>query len=463
MKKFSVTSLAMIIFVGVFGFPNIANNFKAVGTSASLMLMVGAIIFFLPLCLIMAEFGAYAKDRAAGIYAWIEIGLGKKIAYIAIWSYFVANIFYLPTLATRIPTYLSFVFFGDAEVTNIQTALLGTVALIFALIIGLKYEKQFHKVSTFVGYLSLFVAGIFLVAGIYVYATGQSSTAITATTFAINLHDKPSIAMILSTFAWIIFAFGGAEICGVYVDKLDEPEKNFPKAIFIASATIGILYVLGILAIATFGTADEFSQVSLVNAVISGYQFMGQKLGLGPWFIRMIAISYTLITTVSLVLWSVALAKSVFSEVPEGTFPEWLTRKTETGVLKNSLIFQTILALLFIFLTTFGGDKAGELYYKIYDMSTMSFIVPYFFLALSYIIFKKKNHISPFQAVKNPIDGMVLGSLLLILCLVSLIFSGYDISKSFADQMGTIELYYGGLLFFLLIGVVIKFFSGKKR
>ncbi|MCJ8343780.1 MAG: amino acid permease, partial [Cetobacterium sp.] len=79
MKKFSVTSLAMIIFVGVFGFPNIANNFKAVGTSASLMLMVGAIIFFLPLCLIMAEFGAYAKDRAAGIYAWIEIGLGKKI------------------------------------------------------------------------------------------------------------------------------------------------------------------------------------------------------------------------------------------------------------------------------------------------------------------------------------------------------------------------------------------------
>ncbi|MCJ8343803.1 MAG: hypothetical protein MJH09_13325, partial [Cetobacterium sp.] len=140
-----------------------------------------------------------------------------------------------------------------------------------------------------------------------------------------------------------------------------------------------------------------------------------------------------------------------------------LTRKTETGVLKNSLIFQTVLALLFIFLTTFGGDKAGELYYKIYDMSTMSFIVPYFFLALSYIIFKKKNHISPFQAVKNPIAGMVLGSLLLILCLVSLIFSGYDISKSFADQMGTIELYYGGLLFFLLIGVVIKFFSGKKR
>ncbi|WP_426711289.1 amino acid permease [Cetobacterium sp. SF1] len=463
MKKLSVTSLAMVIFIGVFGFPNIANNFKAVGTSASLMLMIGALIFFLPLCLVMAEFGAYAKDRTAGIYSWIEIGLGKKIAYIAIWSYFVANIFYLPTLATRIPTYLSFVFFGDAEVTNFQTALLGIAALLLALIVGLKFEKQFNKFSTIVGYLSLFVAAIFLVAGIYVYLTGHSSTAITAETFAINIKDKPSLAMILSTFAWIIFAFGGAEICGVYVDKLDNPEKNFPKAILIASATIGIFYVLGILAISTFGTADDFSKVSLVNAVISGYQFMAAKLGLGSWFIRFVAVIYTLITAVALVLWSVALAKSVFSEVPEGTFPEWLTKKDENGVLRNSLIFQTVLALLFIFLTTFGGDKGGALYSKIYDMSTMSFVIPYFFLALSYIIFKKKKHFSPFQAFKNPIIGMFIGSVLLILCLVSLVFSGYDISKTVAEQRGTIELYYGGLLLFLIIGVVIKFFSGKSK
>lgn len=66
-------------------------------------------------------------------------------------------------------------------------------------------------------------------------------------------------------------------------------------------------------------------------------------------------------------------SKAVFSEVPEGTFPNWLTSKNKFGVLQNALIFQTVLALIFIMITTFGGDAAEELYYKIYDMSTMAF------------------------------------------------------------------------------------------
>ena len=77
-KYLSVSSLVMMIFLGVFGFGNIANNFKEVGMSSATMLVIGIIFYFLPLCLIMAEFGAYAQDRTSGIYSWIEIGLGKK-------------------------------------------------------------------------------------------------------------------------------------------------------------------------------------------------------------------------------------------------------------------------------------------------------------------------------------------------------------------------------------------------
>lgn len=461
-KKLSTTALAMIIFIAVFGFGNIANNYKEVGINSAVTFVVVALIFFLPMSLIMAEFGSFAKDRTAGIYSWIEIGMGKKVAYIAIWSYFVANIFYLPTLGTRVPTYLSFVIYGDANIGNTSMALLAALTMIIAVVIGIKYEKAFEKVSTFIGYLSLFVAFIFIAAGLYEYLFGNPSTVVTAKSFTIDFSSRVGIGTFLGTFSWIIFAFGGSELCGTYVDKIDNPERNFPRAILLSSAIIAVLYVAGIFAIASFGTVEEFSKVSLINAVLSGYKFMGDKLAFGMWFIRFVALSYVLITLVALVLWSVALSKAVFSEVPEGTFPHWLTAKNKFGVLQNALIFQTVLGLIFIAITTLGGDAAEELYSKIYDMSTMAFIVPYFFLALSYIHFRKIGHVSSFQLVKNKKLSVAIGMFLVLLIILSLIFSGIDISKPLSDQIETIKLYYGGLVMFLLIGYIIKFLNKKS-
>ena len=55
-KYLSVTAMVMIIFVGVFGFGNIANNFKASGTQSTSMFIMGAIIYFLPMCLIIMSY-----------------------------------------------------------------------------------------------------------------------------------------------------------------------------------------------------------------------------------------------------------------------------------------------------------------------------------------------------------------------------------------------------------------------
>ncbi len=454
----SITSLVMIIFVGVFGFGNIANNFKATGTTSASLFLLGALVYFLPLSLIMAEFGAYAKDRSSGIYSWIEIGLGRRAAYYGIWCYFVANIFYLPTLASRVPTYLSFAITGSSNITDSTMAIMSVLALIFALFIGLKYEKGFNKVSTFTGYLSLFVAGIFLVGGIGSYLGYFSTPATTLTTksLMVSFNTKKELASALGTFAWIIFAFGGSEMVGTYVDRVKDPERNFMRGLLLSSLLIGALYILGIISIAAYGTVEEFNNISLVNAVISGYGMMGDALGYGIWFVKVIGAIYALITLVALVLWSLALTKSVFSEVPEGTFPEWLTKKTKNGTLRNGLIFQTILAFLFILITIYGGSAAGDLYYKIYDMSTIAFILPYLFLGISYMNFRRKGIVSPYQLSKSNTVAYIIGIIITILNIVAIIFSGYDFSVPIGEQMDTIKLYYGGLLLFLLIGHFIK-------
>ncbi|WP_426711420.1 amino acid permease [Cetobacterium sp. SF1] len=463
-KKFlSVSSLVMIIFIGVFGFGNVANNFKEVGLSSTTMILIGSLLYFLPLCLIMAEFGSYAKDRTGGIYSWIEIGLGKNMAYFAIWSYFIANIFYLPTLATRVPTYLSFAIYGDANISNTQTALLAAVALIFSLIVGVKFEKKLNSLSSPIGFLSIFTVIIFLLAGVYLYLTGNSSSEITLKSFNIDFSTTSALSNAIGKFSWILFAFGGAEIVGPYVNKVENPEKNFLKGLLFSSGLIALLYILSIISIATFGTQEEFSKISLVNAVIVGYKFMGYKLGIGLWFVKFIGLAYSLITLIALTLWSASLAAVVFSEAPEGTFPTWMTKKDKNGILKNALIFQTVLSFLFIMLTTYGGSKAGELYYKIYDMSTMAFLVPYFCLGASYISFRLKNIKSPFQISKNKYIASLAGILVTIMTLFAFIFAGYNFTIPLNQQFDTLQLYYGGLGCFLFLGFIIKIIKFKNK
>jgi len=464
-KHLSVTAMVMIIFVAVFGFGNIANNFKASGTESTSMFILGAIIYFLPMCLIMSEFASYAKDRTGGIYSWIDIGLGKNVAYYALWSYFVANIFYLPTLASRIPTYLSFAFTGDANLGNFSMAIMSSIALVVALLIGIKYESGFSKISTLTGYISLIVAGIFLVGGIGTYMGffGTPATELTMESLMMPINTKESLGSFLSTFAWIIFAYAGSELVGTYVDRVEKPERDFSKGLLLSALLIGVLYVLGIISIAAFGTPESYSKISLVNSVISGYAFMGTAFGLGIWFVKMIGLIYTIITFVALVLWSLALSKAVFSEAPNGTFPAWMTKKTKNGTLKNALIFQTALSFLFILITTFGGKSAGDLYYKIYDMSTMAFTLPYLFLSVAYIKFRANGHKSPFQLCKNNMLACLIGGIVVLLNIAAIIFAGYDLSIPLAEQMDVIKLYYGGLAMFLLIGAVIKMIKFKEE
>ncbi len=464
-KYLSVTAMVMIIFVGVFGFGNIANNFKASGTQSTSMFIMGAIIYFLPMCLIMSEFASYAKDRTGGIYSWIDIGLGKNVAYYALWSYFVANIFYLPTLASRVPTYLSFTLTGDANIGDLPMAIMSAVSLLVALLIGIKYEEKFSRISTLTGYISLIIAGVFLVGGIGTYMGffGEPATELTMKSLIMPVDTKEHLGSFLSTFAWIIFAYAGSELVGTYVDRVEKPERDFSKGLLLSALLIGVLYVLGVISIAAFGTPEAYGEVSLVNAVISGYAFMGSAFGLGVWFIKVIGLVYTIITLVALVLWSLALSKAVFSEAPRGTFPAWMTRKTKGGILKNALIFQTTLSFLFILITTFGGESAGDLYYKIYDMSTMAFTLPYLFLSIAYIKFRRDGFKSPFQLCKNDTLACIIGGLVVLINIAAIIFAGYDMSIPLGEQVDVIKLYYGGLAMFLVIGAVIKRIKFKEE
>ena len=104
--KFGLLSMT---FAAVFSFNNVINNNIQLGIASSPVFLVATIIYFIPFCLIIAEFVSLNRNSEAGVYAWVKSALGGRWAFITAYTYWFVNLFFsprccrasLPTLLTR--------------------------------------------------------------------------------------------------------------------------------------------------------------------------------------------------------------------------------------------------------------------------------------------------------------------------------------------------------------------------
>lgn len=72
-KKFlSVKHIVFMIIVQVLAFNNIPRCYYQMGYSAIPILILAALLFFVPYSFMMAEYGSALRDDAGGLYNWME-------------------------------------------------------------------------------------------------------------------------------------------------------------------------------------------------------------------------------------------------------------------------------------------------------------------------------------------------------------------------------------------------------
>jgi amino acid transporter len=67
------------------------------GWSSIAHYLLGAVFFFVPLALVVAELGT-GWPKAGGLYAWVKEGFGDQPGFLAVWFEWVENIPYFPTV-----------------------------------------------------------------------------------------------------------------------------------------------------------------------------------------------------------------------------------------------------------------------------------------------------------------------------------------------------------------------------
>lgn len=448
-KKITLFSLIMMIFSGIFGFANTPIAFLQMGYASIIWYIFAAVFFFLPLAMMIAEYGSTFKEEHGGFYSWLSHAVGEKMAFIGTFLWLSNLMIWLLSTSTKIYIPFSALLFGK-DVTQSWTigslnstqviGLLGIAWLLFVTICASRGVNVISKISSIGGTLVSMMVIVFLVTTgvIFVAGHGQIQETITAHAFikSPNPEFQSPIAMI-SFVVYAIFAYGGLETLGGVIDNIDKPEKTFPKGIAISSLLIAGSYSLMILlwGVSTNWQRDlSSSSVNLGNITYVMMQhlgtFLGQTLGLsakasamiGNIFIRFVGLGMLLAYVGSFFLFIYSPIKS-FILGSKHLWPEKLTKLNKHGIPENAMWMQTLIVGVLLFLISFGGSQAKTFYTILTDMSNVSTAISYVILIGAFPIFKKKHFDQPFEVYKKHTLTLIITYLSFAVLLFGVVFT----------------------------------------
>ena len=464
-KKLGLLTLVMLIFVPTFGFRNVTTNAVALGPAAIPSWVVVSIFFFLPLSLIIAELASANQERGGGIYSWVECSLGDKWAFVSTWSYFVANLFYLQYVFARLPVMVSWAIFGENRFTDANANLLpymGMILCILLTLIAVRGVRSFSRLSDVGGPLTIVLVVLFVVfAGIGLVLGEPSATEFTAA----NVMPDFDVTY-FATFAWLLLAVAGAEVAGTYITEVDKPNRNFPRGVIIATVLVAGSYVIGSLAVSVVASPEAMSEAGLANAEYVVYQLLAENFGLnGDIVVRLFAFVLFVSSIGAFVVWMESPIRAMFADVPEGTFPRFLTKKDANGTLKNALWTQALVLLVLIAIPLIGLSGVESFFVLVTNMTALSLVIPYIILVVAYVVFRYKKMDAPFTALKADPGAYTAAAITLALGLAAYFGAGLDYvlgTESTSEAIGLVLQTYAGPILLIVVGYGLSWLNKRS-
>lgn len=367
-KKISFFSLVILVIAAI---DNIRNLPAAALFGSALIFFFGfsAIAFLIPTSLVAAELSATFPEQG-GVYHWVRKAFGEKWAMAAIWLQWINTMVWYPTM-------LSFIAGTAAYLVDPQLAQNKLYLVIFILTVfwgltlvnlkGIHISARINNICASMG--TIFPMLFLIVLGVIWMLKGKP--------LQITLTQENMIPSLTQSTNWIsliaiMASFLGVELAGVHVADIKEPQKNFPRAVFLASLFIFFSMLLGSLAIAFVLPEKEINLVAGIMQVFSNFFEVFGMRALTPILTLLIVIG----TIGGMINWLISPAKGLLHAAEFGFLPRLFRRKNQAGVAKNILIGQAVVVSLvcLIFLLV---PSVNAFYWFLTALSTELYMIMY--------------------------------------------------------------------------------------
>ena len=489
-KKLTLITLILMIFTSVFGFANMPRSFYLMGYGAIPWFIFGAIAFFLPYAFMMAEYGAAFKEEKGGIYSWMEKSVGPKYAFVGVFMWYASYVIWMVNICSSIWVPLSNMIFGVDRTSELSffglnsTQSIGILGVCWILLVFIISKKGMSKITkiTSVGGIACALLNVVLIGGaviVLILNKGHLAQPVDGIMSFVNSPNPSYVTMIsmLSFLVFAIFAFGGIEAVGGLVDQTENAEKTFPKGVAIAAIVISVGYALGIFCVGVFTnwnstlSGENVNMANVAYVVMNNFGYtLGTSMGLdaavavqiGNWVARFVGLSMFLALTGAFFTLSYSPLKQLIEGTPAKLWPEKFSKIDENGMPSNAMLVQTIIVAVMVFAIAMGGKNAKAFFEMLVLMTNVAMTIPYLFLAIAFISFKKKDEIvKPFEVYKNKSLAVVVAVIVTATVGFANIFTIIEPALN-GDYTSTIAMIAGPVIF-TIVALVILYAGNKKE
>jgi amino acid transporter len=170
----------------------------------------------------------------------------------------------------------------------------------------------------------------------------------------------------------IMASFLGMELSGVHVKEIANPQKNFPRAVLLASLFIFVTMLLGSLSIAITLPKEEINLISGVMQLCSNFFSAFGLEAMTPIVTLLIFVG----TTGTMINWLISPAKGLLHAAEFGFLPPTFSKLNRYGVAYNILLAQGVVVSAFCLLFLLESN-INSFYWFLTALSTELYMVMY--------------------------------------------------------------------------------------
>ena len=397
--KLSVTTLAIMNITAVVSLRGLPSE-AIYGLSSAFYYLFAAIVFLIPTSMVAAELAAMFSDKQGGVFRWVGEAFGPRTGFLAIWLQWIESTIWYPTVLTFGAVSIAFIGMSDASDAVLASNKVFTLITVLAIywiatIIALKGLDWVGKISKWGGMIGTIIpAALLIILGIIYIATGGHNNMDMSQGFFPDLTKLDNLVLASSIFLF----YAGMEMMGVHVMDVNNPSRNYPKAIIIGSLATVCIFVLGTFALGLIIPAKD---INLTQSLLIGFDNYFKYLHIS-WAGPVIALALMFGVLASVLTWVAGPSKGIFTVGKAGYLPPFFQKTNKHGVQRNILLVQggivTLLSLLFVVM-----PSVQSFYQILSQLTILLYLIMYMlmFAAAIALRYKMKDAPRPFRLGKG--------------------------------------------------------------
>lgn len=457
--RLSVITLAIMNVTAVVSLRGLATE-AVYGPTSAFYYLFAAIVFLIPTAMVAAELAAMFSSKQGGVFRWVGEAFGARVGFLAIWLQWIQSTIWYPTVLTFGAVSIAYIGFNPAADASLASNRLFTLVIVLAIywaatIISLRGLGWVGKVSKWGGIIGTIIpAALLIVLGVIYLLTGGHNNMDMHQSFFPNLTKLDNLVLASSIFLF----YAGMEMMGIHVMEVDNPKRNYPRAIIIGSLVTVLIFVLGTFSL---GFIIPTKDISLTQTLLIGFDNYFKYFHIS-WAGPVIAIALVFGVLAGVLTWVAGPSKGIFTVGRAGYLPPFFQRTNSRGVQRNILLVQgcivTLLSLLFVVM-----PSVQSFYQILSQLTVLLYLIMYMlmFSAAITLRYKLPKMERPFRLGKGNWLMWLLGGMGFCGALLAFVLSFIPPSQI---AVGSKSVWFAVLILGAFLVVVIPFiiYSARK-